>query len=151
MKQTPDYDRVQERMKPGVITHFGFLGSDDRKLIDIILDDEITVRKLGLTHEKIADRLQYFYDKAKHAPGSWVVVDDSFSVFVDDTRGYLPCPFEHPGLFPKVNVTVVNRKTDEKITYSVLSIHLIREHGFYQGKGSPFRLEPRDIKRILEL
>jgi len=66
-------------------------------------------------------------------------------------RGKLPCPFGHPGIFAKVNTTVRNLKLDREITYTLLHIHLIGEHGFYEGKGSPFRLEPSDLIEILEI
>jgi len=39
----------------------------------------------------------------------------------------------------------------ENLVWSDLTIHLIEEHGFYQGKGSPYRLDPSEVKRILEL
>lgn len=151
MKQTPDLEKVQERMKPGVISSYGFLGTDDRKLIDILDEDDKKVTALGLTHQKIADRLQYFYEKAKHATGSWITVDEHFAVYVDDVRGYIPCPFGDPGLYPKNYVIVENKKINERLIFSCLSIHLIREHGFYQGRGSPFRIDPEAAKRILEM
>ena len=49
MKQTPEYDRIQQQMKPGVIALDGFLGDDKRKLIDIIASDNMQVRKRNRT------------------------------------------------------------------------------------------------------
>jgi hypothetical protein len=46
---------------------------------------------------------------------------------------------------------VRNIKLDREITYTLLNSHLIGEHGFYEGKGSPFRLEPRELIDILEI
>ena len=40
MKQTPEYDKIQEQMRKGVITLDGFLGTDERKLVDIIASDD---------------------------------------------------------------------------------------------------------------
>jgi hypothetical protein len=55
------------------------------------------------------------------------------------------------GMYPKENVRVVNKKTGEEIRWTALNIHMIKEHGFYEGKGSPFRIEPLDLIRVLEL
>ena len=35
MKQTPEFDRIQQQMQPGIIALDGFLGDDKRKLIEI--------------------------------------------------------------------------------------------------------------------
>jgi hypothetical protein len=43
MKQTPEYDKIQQQMKKGVITLDGFLGDDTRNLVDIIASDSMTV------------------------------------------------------------------------------------------------------------
>jgi hypothetical protein len=32
-----------------------------------------------------------------------------------------------------------------------MHIHLIDSHGFYEGKGSPFRLEPAALVEILDI
>ncbi|MDD2504039.1 MAG: hypothetical protein PHP79_04795 [Clostridia bacterium] len=39
----------------------------------------------------------------------------------------------------------------EKIHWTALNIHMIREHGFYEGKDSPLRVEPLDLIRVLEI
>jgi hypothetical protein len=30
-----------------------------------------------------------------------------------------------------------------------LNIHLIKEHGFFEGKGSPFRIEPSVLTKMI--
>ncbi len=74
-----------------------------------------------------------------------------YEVRVDTVRGKLPCPFADPGMFPKTNVTVRNRLTGREITFTDLHIHLVRAHGFYEGRGCPFRLEPKDLAEVLEI
>jgi hypothetical protein len=32
-----------------------------------------------------------------------------------------------------------------------LIVHLIREHGFFEGRESPYRVDPGDLVRVLEL
>ncbi|HDP78821.1 MAG TPA: hypothetical protein ENN47_11735 [Mesotoga infera] len=151
MKQTPDFDRIQENMKAGSITGPGFLGDDERNLLDIISEDESKVKELGLTNELIADKLEMLMKQGERGFGSPVKVDDRFVVIVEESRGYIPCPFRHGHLSKKVNVNVRNIAMKKEIDYSPISIHLIREHGFYQGKGSTYRLDPEMVAKMLEL
>jgi hypothetical protein len=151
MKQTPAFDYIQQQMLPGVITLDGFLGTDERNLIDIINEDEWTVRQHGLTHETIANRMSEFRDKGLAGLNEFISVDKDFDVRVDSVRGKLPSPFGGPGMYGKINTTVVNKRIKKQITYTDLHIHFIREHGFYEGKGSPFRLEPEQLISILEV
>ncbi len=151
MKQTERMNRVQERMKPGVITRDGFLGTDGRNLIDILVEDDAEVRRLGLTHELIAARMRELRDAGVEGLGDPVTVAGRFEVSVDIARGKLPCPFGHRGLVRKTMIRVKNIGKNLELTYTDMSIHMIAEHGFYQGKGSPFRLEPADAADVLEI
>ena len=54
-------------------------------------------------------------------------------------------------MYGKVNTTVVNKRIGRTITYTDLHIHFIGDHGFYEGMGAPFRLEPEDLIEILEV
>ena len=138
-------------MRAGSITGPGFLGDDERNLLDIIREDESKVKELGLTNETIADKLEILMKQGERGFGSPVKVDDRFVVIVEESRGYIPGPFRHGHLSKKVNVNVRNIALKEEIDYSPISIHLIREHGFYQGKGSTYRLDPEMLARMLEL
>ncbi|HHU88615.1 MAG: hypothetical protein WC207_03845 [Sphaerochaetaceae bacterium] len=151
MKQTPIYDEIQKQMAPGVITLDGFLGPDKRKLVDIIATDEKLVHYANTTVEAIAERMQYFRDLGLRGLGEYISIEPHFEVCVDSVRGKLPSPFGGPGMYDKVNTTVVNRELDKAITYTDLHIHLIRDHGFFQGAGSRYRLEPLDLVKILEI
>jgi hypothetical protein len=151
MKQTVQMQKVQARMAPGVITRDGFLGEDRRPLIDILLADGEAVKAIGLDHAAIAARMVELRDAGMAGLGEFVDVAPHFEVRVDSVRGRLPCPFGDPGIFPKTNVTVRNTHTGREITYTGLHIHLVRVHGFYEGHGSPFRLEPRDLAEVLEI
>ena len=150
MKQTPELDRYQHNMRPGCITLKGLLGKDTRKLIDILIEDDAEVKRLGTTHEAIATRMQELRDAGAAGLGESISVPDHYAVRVDDVRGKLPCPFED-AVVQKTFVQVHNKAIDETITYTDLHIHMIREHGFYEGHGSGFRLPPADLVRILDV
>ncbi len=151
MKLSPEMKKIQEKMQPGVITRDGFLGSDRRNLIDILEEDDAEVKRMGLTHQEIANRMLYFKEQGLRGLGEFISVPPNFEVRVDSARGKLPCPFGDLGIFQKTNTTVRNLKLGRELTYTDLHIHMIGSHGFYEGRGFPFRLEPRDIVEVLEI
>ena len=138
-------------MQAGNISRDGFLGSDRRPLAKIIRADEEELKKLNLTHQAIAGRMSYFRDKGKRGLGGFVKVKPHFEVSCEVARGFLPCPFDESGKHRKTIVIVRNLRLRKEITFSDMNIHLIAAHGFYEGKGSPFRLEPVDLAQILEI
>ena len=149
VKQSPELDRIEQNMRPMYLCQGGFLGYERRKLIEILTDDQGTVNSLGLSHGLVAQRLRAITDEARKGLGDPVVVEEKFEVEVQEARGKIPCPWGHPGLYPKTHVKLEKRETGETLVWSDLAIHLIEEHGFYQGKGSPYRLDPPEVKRIL--
>jgi hypothetical protein len=48
-------------------------------------------------------------------------------------------------------VFLTNLRTGDEMVWTALNVHLIREHGFYEGRGSPFRIDPAQAKRALGL
>jgi hypothetical protein len=143
--------RIQDRMAPGVITRDGFLGPDSRPLVDILTADDAEVKRLGVTHQGIAARMVQLREAGMAGLGEFVDVPPHFEVRVDSVRGKLPCPFGDPGVFQKTNTTVRNRARSRELTYTDLHIHMIGSHGFYEGAGSPFRLDPGDLVEVLEI
>jgi len=151
MKQSPQLQKAQSAMRPGVITRDGFLGSDTRNLIDILIEDGAEVQRFNLTHADIAHRMIEIRDSGMKGLGDFIDVEPHFEVRVDSVRGKLPCPFGDPGIFPKTNTIARNLELGKEITYTDLNIHMIMAHGFYEGRGSGFRLEPSDIIEVLEI
>jgi hypothetical protein len=151
MKQTEQMKEIQERMKPGVITLDGFLGSDGRNLTDILEEDDAEIKRLGLSHEQIAARMKELRMAGKEGMGDFVAVEPHYEISVDIARGKLPCPFGHRGLIRKSTIKVRNLEKSREITYTDMNIHMIEAHGFYQGKGSKYRIEIRDIIDVLDI
>jgi hypothetical protein len=153
MKMSPELTKAQANMQPGVITSDGFLGDDDRPIVDIIQDDEEEMARLGLSFEESAKKLRELMEEGRKGLGEPVTVERQWLVRVDEARGFLPSPFED-GIFRKVNAQVERldesgKPTGDRVAYTQLSLHLMEKHHFLQGKGSPFRLNPGDIKRTL--
>jgi hypothetical protein len=151
MKQSPELDRVQSRMGPGAVGLHGILGHDRRSLAEILEQDDNAVRVLSLTHEAIADRMEFFTQAGRPALGNPVTVDDRWEVRVDEWRGGMPCPWPHAGLHRKSNIVLTDLQTGEQMEWTDLTIHMIRAHGFYQGRGSRYRIDPERARRLLGL
>ena len=47
--------------------------------------------------------------------------------------------------------TATRKSTGRAMMWTDLGIHLIQKHGFFQGKGSPYRLEPLELAAFLGL
>jgi hypothetical protein len=93
--------------------------------------------------------LEYFQRLSFDAFDSSTVVENIYEVETEVVRGYLPCPFNHQGIYRKSYTTVTNMNSGKSFTYSALNIHLIRVHHFFEGKNSHFRLEPNQIIKEL--
>jgi predicted transcriptional regulator len=94
MKMTFDQKAAEERMLPGVLTSQGFLGSDSRRLADIIEADEEQFRALGLDFGQVADRLDTLAREGEKGLGEPITVEGVWLVKSDEARGKIPCPFQ---------------------------------------------------------
>jgi len=140
-----------ERMAPGVITRDGLLGSDTRPLPEILDADNAAVLSLGLTHAAIAARMAAFTEAAATGFGDPVPFEDNYLVRLDEYPGPMACPFGGCSAQRK-SVTTVHRLSDgREMRWSALGRHMIAAHGFYQGLGSEWRLDPAALARFLGL
>ncbi len=148
MKNTQAERDAYEQMKPGAITAQGFLGTDMRSLADIVASDLEAMRRAGIDPDDAASFLEKLRDLGQKGLGEPTGVDGRWTVTVGDARGLLPCPF-HDGTFHKNSIEVVDDQTGARVIYSDLSIHLLRAHRFCQGTGSPFRLAPEALAKLM--
>jgi hypothetical protein len=145
--------KAEANAAAGVLTADGFLGRDTRALLRIIRDDTAEFAALGLDWNQVADKLDDLLHRGSEGLGEPITVD-GYLVRVAETRGMFPCPWED-GLFRKRSATVQRLEgrspVGPELLYSDLSVHLLREHHFLQGKGSVFRLEPSLLRDVLGL
>lgn len=151
MKKAPDDSRLLERLGRTKISAEGFLGRDQRQLDEIIADDLSTCDKIGTTPSKIAAALDVVFAKAEARFGAAVEILPSISAAHADAKGSISSPFPGEGTFDKGETIITNSMTGEKFRVTRLSIHLIRMHGFFQGVGSKYRIEPDRIASTLGL
>ena len=129
MKKNAQSMDILKKMAPGALSRAGFLGHDPRPLEEILEADRAAAAGLGTTHEAIA-------------------AGDGLTAFHREALGRISCPFGECGSFHKGQVEATDARTGEKLVFTPLSIHLIAAHGFYQGRGSPYRIEPATVVRF---
>jgi len=149
MRQNPSLQDIQHNMKPGSLSAHGFLGDDMRNLADILSEDDSVVRKLDTTHKALADRMHYFTQCGKKGLGGPVIVDDIYEVVVEEYRGLISCPFRDHYRAAKKNTRITSLKTGQTVFWTDLNTHMICSHGFYEGRGSYFRINPEELAVIL--
>jgi hypothetical protein len=141
--------RIEELMRSGQLVAGGFLGDDPRPLEEIIEADAAALERMGVDPAAVAERMAELSRIARTGLGSFVKVDDTLEIAADDNRGVLVCPWAD-GARPFKTVTTARRTdTGQTVQWSDLSTHFIAEHGFFQGHGSAFRLDPRVLVDML--
>ena len=149
MKKPPKIDKLEEVLMSSKLVRGGFLGIDKRSVAEIINADAFDVSKLGYDTTQIAGKMQEITDIAKTGMGTWVAVDDKRKAMTQEAKGMLVCPWPHPAGFDKRVTTVKLVDSKDTIYWADLNIHLISEHGFFEGKGSDFRIEPQELIKII--
>lgn len=140
--------QFQGRMSAGAMSGSGFLGGDAREVEEIIAADGAAVAAAGLTHQRISAALDAIIRAAFAAQGAPVVIGRLTAVS-RESMGKIPCPWGGCGVFSKGDVEVSDPATGKTLLLSPLSVHLAARHGFYQGVGSPYRIDPADAAAII--
>jgi hypothetical protein len=125
------------------------MGDDPRSVTEVIDTDAGELSRLGVSDKELAARMKEITQKAADAQGTWVEIGPDREAQVDETRGATPCPWRHRGRYFKRVTTVRRTGSDENVRWSDLNIHMVDAHGFFEGKGSMFRIEPAELIRML--
>ena len=149
MKESPDTKKLEEVLRSSKLVAGGFLGTDKRSVVEIIEADLAELERLGYTQEQVAARMRELTDLSRMQFGIFMKVGDALEVATEEHRGLVVCPWPHPANFPKTET--VARRTDigKQVRWSALSIHLIEAHGFFEGRGCAFRLEPAELIAVI--
>ncbi len=63
--------------------------------------------------------------------------------------GYQDSPFKD-GTRANCDATVENLDNGKKLGYSLLVPHMVERYGFYEGKGTPYRVDPGKVLEVLD-
>ena len=148
MKENPYIQQIVERMAAGVLSRDGFLGTDFRPLEEILEADAATVAQLGSSGQELSQKLENVFLAARAALGTKVIINDRLNAVYKEAMGRIPCPWGQCGTFAKGYIEILDSQSGLRIMFTALNVHMIRAHGFYQGRGSRYRLEPGEIYQL---
>ena len=156
----PSTEELEARMRPGGFSRVGFLGPDER-LGGVLAADEQLLETMGIGFEDSVAPLDRLLTAAERSPHRRVTVD-GYTVLVDIKPGFQICPWAedpHHGQctagqgvrHASVEWQVKNLKTGRELRGPGLIVHLVRDHHFFQGHGSPLRVDPTELAELFEL
>jgi hypothetical protein len=149
MKQSPEMQRLEEILRSSELAAGSFMGDDPRPVTEVIEADAAELFRLDVAVEQLVARMKEITAAAEKGLGNWVQLEGGLEARLDEARGLIPCPWPHQERFYKRVTTVRRAGAEQTVRWSDLSLHLIAAHGFFQGKGSAFRIEPAEIAKIL--
>ena len=176
MQDTISIAELESRMQPNAWSIGGFLGSSE-SLESVIHEDAQTLDRLGVSYDILASTLQDLLSKASKGGGRGHLqfsarspenlprfslnnlpiqnagfTQDAVQVFITGFMGKQDCPWEceNPEL-SSIDFLCLNRLTGEWMVGPGMIVHLIRNHHFFEGHGSPYRVDPEKLIRILRL
>ncbi len=143
---------LESILRPRGCSTEGFMGKDER-LVEIIVKDYFTLKRLGLTYNYIANRLDELFDINGGEIGD-------FKFCFDMTCGVQYCPWPDTETCKESILYVMPRngkphfkreeflknKRDGKLKIiSGLLPHLIRDHYFFEGLKTNYRVDPEEM------
>jgi hypothetical protein len=148
--------RVEELMRPGGLSAGGFLGAAER-LEAVLKEDASALESLGITAVEVANRIRQIVGEALRRSRDGREGDSytigNFQVQLTQWRGSQECPWlcEDDHKWSSVDFVIENRRSGAKVAGPGLIVHLIAEHGFFEGPESPYRVDPRKAAEVLDL
>mgnify|MGYP000930069307 CR=1 FL=1 len=145
LKADPTLFDTEQKLRQG-----NYLRGESRQLRRLLDDDAALVASLDVDMDHLTGQMERLYREAAPAFGDPVVVDGKYEVSVREDRGKTACPWGDRFFAQKAVVYAKNLKTGISIKFSLLGLHMLKRHGFFQGAGSPFRIEPEDLKNFFQ-
>lgn len=148
MKQSPEEKRLEEVLRSSKLTLGGFMGTDNRRVSEIVGADAKALAELGHKAGEVAARMQEITADAIARLGGDVEIA-GLVARVEEAKGAIVCPWPHSGNFAKRITYITKKETQKTLRWTDLSIHMIAEHGFFEGQGSEFRIEPAELIEMI--
>jgi predicted transcriptional regulator len=125
-----------------------YMGNDNRSISEIVATDLEELKRMDVSRAALAEKMEKIRDMAVSKLEEEIEIAPALIARADMARGVIHCPLcgETVG---KTNILLTNKKSGESIVFSDMNIHLIEVHGFFEGKGSGFRLEPSALVDML--
>jgi hypothetical protein len=149
MSDTQSIRHLEALLRNSPLVRGGFLGNDERPLEEILQSDNNTLLRLGVTAEQIAQRMTELTVAGISRFGAPVSVPPHLTISSDEYKGRIDCPWPNCTRFDKRVTTACRSDLGHCLRWTDLNIHLISAHGFFEGRGSAFRLEPEELVGFL--
>jgi hypothetical protein len=146
---------LEKDMRPGASSRAGFLGKDEGLLEVLAADNKFVVDERGLAHQELARTLHVlgaiarWQEKHEEVGREFLYRGRKFTISLNTAKGFMPSPFGD-GTRTNQDVEVENVKTGKKLAYSLLVPHMIERYGFYEGKGTPYRVDPAKVLEVCD-
>jgi hypothetical protein len=145
---------LESNMRPGapspVGSTGGFLGKQESLLEVLATDNDEVVERRGLTHQELAKYMhvlgaiggrikeeEFLYHGRRFTVKVVVYRGDQLSPFYDETKS-------------SAEATVRNLDNNRQIEYSLLVPFMVERYGFYEGRGTPYRVDPGKLLEVLD-
>lgn len=151
MKRSPADKEILHNLGPTKFSAEGFMGNDRRQPEEIIAADYNSIKGMNIDIQELVARLKEAYTLTKSALGGTIAIRPGVSGSFFESRGKIPSPFRGEGTFEKGEALITEEKSGKQLIITLLSIHLIEKHAFFQGKGSRYRIEPVEAAEILDV
>jgi hypothetical protein len=120
------------------------------------------LEELRLDYEQLAEPVDALIAQAESSPRRRAEVDGRFLVEVEVHPGFQigpwaadphhsQCSAGQAVRHASVDWFIRNLKTARELRGPGLMVHLVRNHHFFQGRGSPMRVDPRELAGLLDL
>jgi hypothetical protein len=147
-------------MQPGAWFARGFLVAGTA-LAQVLADDAERLARLGVTAEQVGGRLAALLESGAESDWLSPAVRGAYRIELHRRRGFITCPWAPEefepcavglGARPTANEYLIEHTPSRRrLEGFELSAHLVRDHGFFGGPGSAFRLEPEAMASLLGL
>ena len=144
---------LEKDMRPGapseVGSRAGFLGQDESLLDVLAMDNEFVVDKLGLTHQDIARPLLIaaaigHSKRFDEESTKFRYHGQNYRVKMICYKGFQDSPF-YDKTATSCDAVLENLTNGKKLKFSPLVPFMVERYGFYEGKGTSYRVEPADV------
>lgn len=140
---------LEKRMRPDQYSYAGFLAPGQR-LLKVLADDNRLLRELKVEPRELASLLElarrYFAQKTL-GKTLFTLQDILFEVKGASYRGAQESPFDD-GTSSSFDIEVTNLDNQQSIRFSGLLPELIWRYGFFEGPGTPYRLDPEKVVEV---
>jgi hypothetical protein len=133
----------------GVTSIKGFLGPTEKLLDVMAADNKYVVDESGLTHQELAKHLLVVVGITDKCQAEFVYHGRRYKVQRVAFGGWQLSPFKDDTRTDQ-EATVQNLENGKKLHYSLLVPLMIERYGFYEGKGTPYRVEPREVVEVFD-